>query len=95
MQELLAYEDELGSDVCLRAIDAALDAGVRTWNYVRSVLQAKKIQGIRSGEDWDRQEAGRMDAKARRFQQYAKEEPEGADMGDLDWVLESMKGTGT
>ena len=97
MQELLDYERELGTDVCLRAIDAALDAGARSWNYVRSVLQAKKIQGIRSAEDWDRQEADRMDAKARKVRkQAALAEPAGVDYGDIDRLYDEIRGrTGT
>lgn len=103
MQELLAFERELGSGVCLKAIDAALDAGARSWNYIRQILHDKKQSGVRSVEDWDRMEADRKDAKARRAVKTQKAQPCSADYGidgkevdrgDIDWLIDEVRGTG-
>lgn len=60
LEELMAYVDTLGAAVCLRAIDAALDAGKANWSYLRGILENKKAQGVRSLEDWDRLEQNRQ-----------------------------------
>ena len=91
MYELLHFEGELGTDVCLRAIDEALDANARSWQYVKAILRAKQEQGVRSLADWDRLEAQRMDAKARRTaQQQQAEEAPPVDVGDIDLVLREI-----
>lgn len=96
MAELLAFERELGTEVCLRAIDAALDENHRTWSYIKAILQAKRDAGVRSAEDWDRLEAERMDAKAR--QTANKAAKEGGDLnavqydpGDNDLIFREME----
>lgn len=95
MRELLEFERELGTEVCLRAIDAALDANVRTWPYVRAVLEDKLCRGIRSGEDWDRLEAARMTAKARQTAKAEGYDPEKmqapADFGDNEALFREME----
>jgi DNA replication protein DnaD len=53
LEELTAYVNTMGKDCCLRAIDKALDAGVRNWYYVRKVLRVKASQGVRCLADWD------------------------------------------
>lgn len=65
MQELMDYERELGSDVCLRAIDEAMDANARNWKYVRAVLNRCKGMNVTSLDAWDRQEALRKEKKAK------------------------------
>lgn len=91
MCELLDFERELGTDVCLRAIDEALDNNARSWQYVKAILRAKQEQGVRSLADWDRLEAQRMDAKARRTaQQQQAEEVPPVDVGDIDLVLREI-----
>lgn len=92
MYELLDFERELGTDVCLRAIDEALDNNARSWQYVKAILRAKEEQGVRSLADWDRLEAQRMDAKARRTAQQQAEEAPPVDVGDIDLVLREMEG---
>ena len=95
MQELLAFERELGSDVCLRAIDTALDNNARSWNYVKAVLQRCKDAGIKSLEDWDRNEAARMDRKAKRRKDAGGEPDYGPpDTSDLDRMWEEMQKAG-
>lgn len=94
MRELLEFERELGTEVCLRAIDAALDANVRTWPYVRAVLEDKVCRGIRSGEDWDRLEADRDRARARKTAKAEGYDPEKlqapADPGDNEAIFREM-----
>ena len=95
MAELLEFEQELGTEVCLRAIDAALDENHRTWSYIKAILTAKRDAGVRSAEDWDRLEAERMTAKARQTAKAEGYDPEKMqapmDFGDLDWVLKEME----
>lgn len=52
--ELETFVRELGADVCLRAIDVAIDERKTSWSYIRGILRAKKEQGVRSLADWDR-----------------------------------------
>ena len=61
--ELAMFERELGPDVCLRAIDIAVDERKTSWAYIRGILKAKKEQGIKSLADWDRAEEAREDRK--------------------------------
>lgn len=96
MRELMEFEKDMGSDVCLRAIDAALDANVRKWPYIKTILEKKKEQGVKSVEDWDRQETDRLNAKHKKTAQAAEgynpdvmQAP--MDCGDLDWVLKEME----
>ena len=58
METLGKFEKELGTDVCIRAIDEAMDYGKRYWGYICGILMAKQEKGVRSLEDWDRVEAG-------------------------------------
>lgn len=57
VQALTGYAATMGADCCLRAIDAALDAGKPNWAYLRGILRAKEAQGVRSLADWDRADA--------------------------------------
>ena len=62
--ELEKYISSMGKEVCLRAVDAAVDAGMISWGYVRSVLIKKQSQGVHSIEDWEKVEAERDRKKA-------------------------------
>lgn len=75
-ESLKAYVKELGPDVCLKAIEAAINAGARNWNYVNAVLQNKKRQGVRSLADWERQEARRQHKPADGMPDYSHTEDE-------------------
>ena len=59
LDELKSYTESMGAAVCLRAIDAALDAGKANWSYIRAILRNKQSQGVRCLADWDRLEEGR------------------------------------
>lgn len=63
-RELAEFVGGMGPACCLRAFDAALDAGRPTWAYVRGILRAKRDQGVRSPEDWDRLEERRARGKS-------------------------------
>lgn len=60
--QLKAYCEELGAEVCLEAIDRALDAGEakRNWNYIRGILKSLSKQGVRCLADWKRIEENRQ-----------------------------------
>ena len=75
-ESLKAYVKELGPDVCLKAIEAAINAGARNWNYVNAVLQNKQRQGVRSLADWERQEARRQHKPADGMPDYSHTEDE-------------------
>lgn len=55
-KELARFVTDMGPACCLRAFDAALDAGRPNWAYVRGILRTKQSQGVRSPEDWERLE---------------------------------------
>ena len=57
--ELSAYVAVMGADVCLLAIDTALDNGKTSWPYIRGVLDKKRAQGVSSPDDWHRVEQER------------------------------------
>lgn len=72
MDELKGYVALMGPEVCIRAIDAALDAKAATWNYVRRVLMNKASRGVRCIADWDALEARREAEKRHAAQQKGK-----------------------
>lgn len=51
--ELIGFVQVMGPDVCLRAIDTALDAKKASWPYIKAILQSKQAQGVRCLADWD------------------------------------------
>ena len=57
--ELAGFVQAMGAEVCLRAIDTALDARKANWPYVRAILQAKQASGVRCLADWDDLEENR------------------------------------
>lgn len=59
LDELKGYVARLGPEVCLRAIDKALDAGKARWDYIRGILRRLEGDGIRSLAQWEQQEAER------------------------------------
>lgn len=61
--ELETFVRELGAEVCLRAIDVAIDERKTNWSYIRGILRAKKEQGVRSLADWDRADEQRQAGK--------------------------------
>lgn len=63
LEELKGYVEAMGGEVCLKAIDTAVDAGKGTWSYVRAILRAKREQGVKSLADWNALEQRRSGGK--------------------------------
>ena len=57
LDELRGYAESMGADVCLRAIDIALDSKKANWPYIRAILRDKQARGVRCLADWDTLEA--------------------------------------
>lgn len=51
--ELQGFVKELGADVCLRAIDTAIDARATSWRYIKAILLRMQKAGVKSLADWD------------------------------------------
>lgn len=58
--ELKGFVLEMGKEVCMRAIDIALDERKTSWSYVRAILRTKQEQGVRCIADWDRLDDERL-----------------------------------
>ncbi len=63
IDELKAYVKSMGAEVCLRAIDIALDAKKANWSYIRAILRNKQAQGVRCLADWDQLEVRRANTQ--------------------------------
>ncbi len=75
LDELRELYEAVGPEVCIRAMDAALDEGKGVWSYVRAILRDKQRLGIRTLADWDRQEAERRRGRSREPEPAAHETP--------------------
>ena len=64
IDELLGYEKTLGTEICLKAMDVALDDKKTAWSYIRAILQDKAARGIRTLADWQADEDKRRADKA-------------------------------
>lgn len=56
VDELLGYEKTLGTEICRKAMDVALDDKKTAWSYIRAILQDKAKRGIRTLADWQADE---------------------------------------
>lgn len=54
--ELRGFLDSMDAECILKAVETAQDAGKPTWSYIRGILERKRERGVKSAEDWDRQE---------------------------------------
>lgn len=63
MKALLAFENELSTDVCIRAFDIALDEKKTSWSYIKGILQNWKARGIRCIADLEEAQEKREGAK--------------------------------
>lgn len=61
IDELLAYANTLGQEVCIRAINIARDERKTTWSYIRGILRRLQSQGVKSLSDWEAAEAKRKE----------------------------------
>lgn len=65
ISELVGFSERLGAELCLRAIDIALDANARDWRYVKAILQRWQEAGYQTLADVDRAEAERQRKKGK------------------------------
>ena len=65
ISELVGFSERLGAELCLRAIDIALDANARDWRYVKAILQRWQEAGFKTIADVDRAEAARQRKKGK------------------------------
>lgn len=65
IDELKAYAESMGPDVCKRAFDIALDSKKASWPYIRAILQDKQARGVKCLADWDELDA-RRESRPRR-----------------------------
>lgn len=63
ISELVGFSDTLGEELCLRAIDIALDANARSWRYIKAILQRWQDAGYKTLADVDRDKADRQSRK--------------------------------
>lgn len=54
LEQLAAYEREMGTEVCIRAMDIALDNSKATWPYIRAILGKWQSLGVKCLADIDR-----------------------------------------
>ena len=47
MEALTTYEAVMGSEVCLHAIDIAVDSGNPTWVYINGILRHWSAEGVK------------------------------------------------
>ncbi len=59
LRELLDYEQNLGSDVCIYALRYALDEQKISWSYIRAILAAYVRDGVKTLDDVKRREMQR------------------------------------
>lgn len=88
-KELARFVTDMGPACCLRAFDAALDAGRPNWAYVRGILRVKQDQGVRSPEDWERLE--QQWERARRGVPSTQPTPQRAQKNS-DWLDAFLQG---
>lgn len=98
--ELLSFLEAVGPEVCVRAMDEAVEAGAISWRYVRKVLENKRGQGVRCIGDWDAVEKKRVAGKpgkytAQDFQPTAERVQKNNDWLDAFLAEQSGKEDGT
>ena len=54
LEELSAFAEEMGQEVCLRAMDIALDSKKATWPYIRGILRKWQSLGVKCLADIER-----------------------------------------
>lgn len=63
LQTLSGYADKLGTAVCKRAFDIALDNRKTNWPYIQAILQDKLENGVQCLADWDELDKKRKELK--------------------------------
>ena len=67
--ELKGFTEHMGAEVCLRAINIAMDERKTSWSYIRAILMSKQSLGVKCLADWDRLDDER---RARKPQQQGR-----------------------
>lgn len=57
LAELTGFVKDMGADVCIRAMEYAIDEHKISWSYIRGTLRAYKQRGIRNMDDLKKAEA--------------------------------------
>lgn len=63
LHTLSGYADKLGTAVCKRAFDIALDNRKTNWPYIQAILQDKLENGVQCLADWDELDKKRKELK--------------------------------
>lgn len=73
LRELLDYENQLGGDVCVHALQYAVDEQKTAWSYIRAILAAYVRDGVQTVDDIKRrdQQRGKRVQNVGRNAQYA------------------------
>lgn len=91
MELLGGYVEAMGQDVCLRAIDKAIDAGKPVWNYVHGILRRLEAQGVKCLADMEA-----LDEKHRTTDKQARGaggpvDGPGVSVDDMDRMIQAAK----
>ena len=62
--ELARYANAMGTAVCKRAFDIALDSQKISWSYIKAILDDKMAAGVKCLEDWEAMDKKREANKA-------------------------------
>ena len=95
IDELKAYAEGMGPDVCKRAFDIALDSKKASWPYIRAILQDKQARGVKCLADWDALEERRTKPRNQNLQptcdRTAPDPKAQEDMARMRRMLEKMR----
>lgn len=56
ISEIVEYEKQIGTEVCKKAVDVALDEKKTGWSYIRAILRDKAQKGIKTLAQWQEDE---------------------------------------
>lgn len=96
LEQLSAYEREMGTEVCLRAMDIALDSKKATWPYIKGILSKWQSLGVKCLADIDRLDQKKTSAgspSAAKAKAYY--DPEGMNESlrkDMEWLEKFAEG---
>lgn len=88
-QEALAWYKDMGGELCLHAVELALDNGKRSWSYVRAILGRWEKEGVKTLA------AAQAEEKVREAKKQKTMDGGNAGPVDLSDVKSLLKGKGT
>lgn len=95
LEQLAAYEREMGAEVCIRAMDIALDSSKATWPYIRGILSKWQTLGVRCLADIDllnRKKAATAPPAAGSGAYYKPAGMESSLKKDIEWLEKFTEG---